>query len=88
MGGFERFCRIASRDDALSFVRVDEIRLHPIDGKLQIELKGDLATLVGFADQYDPVTKKPGSTGDPGSTKWLVAGAHNQRYLRLNEAWL
>jgi hypothetical protein len=67
---------------------VDEIRLHPIDGKLQIELKGDLATLVGFADQYDPDTKKPGSTGDPSSTKWLVAGARSRRCLHLDYAAL
>ncbi len=53
---------------------VDEIRLHPADGQLKIELKGDLATLLGFADQYDPAKKKPGPTGDPGCTKWLVAG--------------
>ena len=68
-----------TREEASGIIRglVDEIRLHPIDGKLQIELKGDLATLVGFADQYDPDTKKPGSTGNPGSTKWLVAGARN-----------
>lgn len=65
-----------TRDEAAGLIRglVDEIILHPLDGSLQIELKGDLATLVGFADQYDPDTKKPGSTGEPGCTKWLVAG--------------
>ena len=63
---------------------VDEIRLHPIDDKLQIELIGDLATLLGFAENKDEDNKKPGSSGDPGSTKWLVAGARNQRYLHLD----
>ena len=79
-----------TREEAAGIIRrlADEVRLHPIDGKLEIEIKGNLATLAGFADQYDPDTKKPGSTGNSRSTKWLVAGAHNQRYLRLNEAWL
>ena len=65
-----------TREEAAGIIRglVDEIRLHPIDGAIQIELKGDLATLLGFADQYDPDDKKPGSAGDPGCTKWLVAG--------------
>ena len=65
-----------TREEAAGIIRglVDEIRLHPIDGALQIELKGDLATLLGFADQYDPDKKQPGSTGNPGRTKWLVAG--------------
>ena len=54
---------------------VDEIRLHPIDGKLQIELIGDLAALLGFAEQGKNPKEKPGSSFDPGRTKWLVAGA-------------
>jgi site-specific DNA recombinase len=66
-----------TREEAAGIIRglVDEIRLHPIEGALQIELKGDLATLIGFADQYDPKSKQPGSNGKPGCTKWLVAGA-------------
>jgi site-specific DNA recombinase len=65
-----------SRDEAASIIRglVDEIRLHPIDGALHIELKGDLATLIGFADQYESERKRPGSMEEPGRTKWLVAG--------------
>ena len=65
-----------TREEAAGIIRglVDEIRLHPIDGALQIELKGDLATLIGFADQYDPKAKQPGSNGEPSRTKWLVAG--------------
>ena len=34
-----------------------------------------IATLLGFAEKNGPPSKKPGSSGDPGSTKWLVAGA-------------
>jgi site-specific DNA recombinase len=66
-----------AQEEAAQILRglVDEIRLHPIDGKLQIELIGDLITLLGFADKKGPDNKKPGSSGDPGSTKWLVAGA-------------
>ena len=73
-----------TREEAAGIIRglVDEIRLHPIDGELRIELGGDLATLVGFADQYDPDTNKPGSSGDPGSTKWLVAGARYPLYRK------
>ena len=65
---------------------VDEIRLHPIDCELRAELVGDLANLIGFAEA--PEKKKPGFTGNPGSTKWLVAGARYQRYLHLNWAVL
>ena len=78
----------ASRHEAAEILRtlVDEIRLHPIDGELQIELIGDLATLLGFAKEYDPDKKRPGRLGDPGRTKWLVAGARNQRCLHLDWA--
>jgi hypothetical protein len=56
---------------------VDEIRLHPIDGVLQIELVGDLAKLLGFASAHP--TQKPGFIGNPSSTEWLVAGARKPR---------
>ena len=60
----------ASRYEAVEILRtlVDEIRLHPINGELQIELVGDLATLPGFAKEYDPDKKRPGRLGDPGRT--------------------
>ena len=79
-----------AREEAAQILRglVDEIRLHPIDGQLQIELIGDLATLLGFAEKKGADNKRPGSTGNPGSTKWLVAGAHNRRYLHLDFAAL
>ena len=68
-------------DEAAQILRglVDEIRLHPVDNQLQIELIGDIATLLGFAEKNGPPSKKPGSSGDPGSTKWLVAGARKPR---------
>ena len=71
-----------AREEAAQILRglVDEIRLHPIDDQLQIELIGDLATLLGFAEKKGADNKKPGSSGNPGSTKWLVAGARNHLY--------
>jgi hypothetical protein len=44
---------------------------------LQIERIGDLAILLGFAEKKGADNKKPGSSEDPGSTKWLVAGARS-----------
>jgi len=75
-----------TRAEAVQILRtlVDEIRLHPIDGVLQIELVGDLAKLLGFASAHP--TQKPGFIGNPRSTEWLVAGACYQRYLHLDYA--
>jgi len=74
-----------TRMEAVQILRalIDEIRLHPIDGALQIELIGDLATLLGYADTANKDKKMPGSHGDPSSTKWLVAGAGFKTYLTL-----
>jgi site-specific DNA recombinase len=52
---------------------IDEIRLHPSTDGVKVELVGELANLIGFANEPD--TKRPGSEPDPGRTKWLVAGA-------------
>ena len=73
--------REGCREEAATILRtlIEEIRLHPLDGELQIELVGDLANLLGFANEADK--KKPGSPGNPGSTKWLVAGARNRLNL-------
>jgi site-specific DNA recombinase len=64
-----------ARDKVAQILRslVDAIRLHPVDGVLQVELVGDLAKLIGFAHAAD--AKKPGSAWNPGRTEWLVAGA-------------
>ena len=79
-----------ARIEASTILRslVDEIRLHPIDGELQIELIGDLAALLGFADHGKNPNEKPGSPRDPGRTKWLVAGARNRLNLLLNASSL
>ena len=79
-----------TRDEATTILRtlIDEIRLHPIDGDLQIELIGDLAILLGFASVYARAKVKPAHGEYPGRTKWLVAGARNQRCLHLDEVWL
>ena len=71
-----------AREDAAEILRglIDEIRLHPIDGQLQIELIGDLATLLVFAGENEKGNKKPGSRGKPGRTKRLVAGARCHLY--------
>ena len=60
--------------------------INRLDDKLQIELIGDLATLLVFAGENEKGNKKPGSLGKPGRTKWLVAGACNRRYLHLDFA--
>ena len=64
-----------SRSEAAQMLRslIEEVRLHPIDVELRIELAGDLARLIGFA--FDPAVQKPGFIGNPGSTEWLVAEA-------------
>ena len=54
-----------SRVEAAQILRslVDEIRLHPIDGNLQIELIGDLAALLGFAQEKVQAIKSPDPQG-------------------------
>ena len=66
-----------TRAEAFQILRalVDEIRLHPIDRVLQIELVGDLAKLLGFASAHP--TQKRGFIGNLGSTEWLVAGTRS-----------
>ena len=53
-----------TREEAAQILRglVDEIRLHPVDDQLQIELIGDLATLLSFAEKKGADNKKPGSS--------------------------
>ena len=68
------------RDEATKILRelIDAVVLHLVGSKLQIKLKGELANLIGFAHTTD--AKKPGSAGDPGCTKSLVAGARCHLY--------
>jgi site-specific DNA recombinase len=57
---------------------IDEVRLIPEDGHLEIELVGDLAELLSLAaDSKKPVTAKR-----DGLQVTLVAGTRNQRYLQ------
>ena len=72
-----------ARQKAAQILRklVDEIRLHPVDDALQIELAGDLVNLIGFAETPDK--KTPGFKGKPGCTEWLVAGTCKQRELMI-----
>jgi len=74
-----------TRTEAATILRglVDEIRLHPVDGALQIELKGELANLLSFANTSDTAKNKPGPHGGRGCTESLVAGARNHRELTL-----
>ena len=58
---------------------IDAIVLTPSQGELQIELKGNLAAMLGAAQQ----TKRSPETGDLFVPIQLVAGARNQRYLQL-----
>jgi hypothetical protein len=57
---------------------IEEIRLVPKDGKLQIELYGELAALLNLANEH------PRSRGT-GVQITLVAGARNRLDLRLQE---
>ena len=72
-----------TRDEAATILRtlIDEIRLHPVDGELWIQLKGELATLLAFA-QSASHKRKPGSI-EPGYTESLVAGARNHLYRTI-----
>ena len=65
---------------------IEEVRLHPIDGELRIELVGDLARLIGFAS--DPAVQKLGFMRNPGSTEWLVAGARSLLFRTQVSAYL
>jgi len=69
------------------YALVEEIRLHPINGELQIELCGDLMLLFNFAGMRNAQRKKPGSVLEPGCTTLLIAGTRNHRYLQLSETW-
>jgi len=57
----------------------------PEDGKLRIELKGELAGILNLCDSK----KKPAASYEERAEQIkMVAGAGNQRYLHLNFARL
>ena len=61
------------------------MRLVPEDGKLRIELKGELAGILNLCDSK----KKPAASYEERAEQIkMVAGAGNQRYLHLNFARL
>lgn len=59
---------------------VDKIVLTPVDGKVEIDVQGDLAGLLTISAQ-----RKNPAADAAGSQVKMVAGAGNQRYLRLVE---
>ena len=58
---------------------IDAIVLTPNQGELQIELKGNLAAMLGAAHN----AKRSPETGDLSLQVVMVAGARNRRYLQL-----
>ena len=70
--------RIEAADTLRSLV--DQIVLTPVEGKVEIDVQGDLAGILTISTQ----SKNP-AAGATGSQVKMVAGAHNQRYLRLVE---
>ena len=65
---------------------IERIVLTPFDGALKVELYGDLARLMAFAEGKELKLNDPGSAGEPGSLLSVVAGARNQRYLHFVRA--
>ena len=59
---------------------IDEVRLIPADGKLDIELYGELAALLNLGANKNPQAK------NPGVQVTLVAGARNHLY-RTKSNW-
>jgi site-specific DNA recombinase len=58
---------------------VESVILTPDGDQLRIELKGNLAAMLGAAQK----TKRPPETGDLSLQIPLVAGARNHHYLQL-----
>jgi len=64
---------------------IERIVLTPIDGTLKVELYGDLARLMAFAEGTERKTNDPGPGGS-GSLLSVVAGTRNHLY-RTSIAW-
>jgi len=73
--------RSDTRTEATEALRglIDAIVLTPSQGELQIELNGNLAAMLGAAQN----AKRSPETGDLSLQVVMVAGARNQRYLQL-----
>ena len=78
-----------TKDEAFEAIRslIEEVRLIPQDGQLTIEIKGELAGILSLCQAGG---KEPGPWGPANAAKQIkaVAGARNQRCLRLDEVWL
>jgi len=61
---------------------IDEFRLMPENGQLQIELAGDLAGILALTAD----SKKPVTSDRDGLQVTLAAGTRNQRYLQALRA--
>ena len=74
------------RSEATTTMRglIEEIRLVPADGKLGIELFGELAALIALASGDGSRIKHPRASAAAGVQVTLVAGTRYQRYLHLN----
>jgi len=67
---------------------IDQVVLVPAGKALEIEIKGELAGILELC--AGARKEKPGTVSSAGLAEQLkmVAGARNQRWLRLSEAWL
>ena len=75
----------ATRDEAFELLRslIEEIRLVPKDGQLQVELRGELAGILALAAAD---SRKPGSHSATGLAQQIkmVAGARNHRRFTIS----
>lgn len=80
----------ASRDEAFELIRslIEAVVVVPVGKGFELEIKGDLAGILQLCEAGRKA--KPGTVSSDGLAEQLkmVAGACNQRYLRLAEAWL
>jgi len=76
-----------TREEAFSLIRslIDAVILTPVDGRLEIELHGDLAGILALSEAGKQSASSP--TEKALQIK-MVAGARNQRYLHLDHAIL
>jgi site-specific DNA recombinase len=65
---------------------IDKIVLTPEGDVLKAELHGDLAHILALTEESTIKANAPAF--GRGVKPSVVAGAHNQRYLQLSEAWL
>jgi site-specific DNA recombinase len=73
-----------SKDEAFELIRslIEVIRLVPDEGRLRVEIKGELAGILELCREADKT--KPGGLSTAGLAEQIkmVAGERNQRYLQ------